>query len=347
MAGITTFLDESQMPNRSQEQKVFDNLVAYVFQNFPKWGREVNESLGAFNAALAGGAYALPYIFDTATTDSDPGAGKLRLSSTTQNTATVMRLDLTAGGQDYTTLIDTMDGSTSVIKGSIRLVKQADLSKWMTFDVTARAAPSGYRNLTVACTDSSSASPFAAGDALMLFFQRNGDKGETGTGAIALLASTTLSASVANIDFLNIFSSAYDRYTIEVQSIRSGSSGGGLSFRFAVAGVVVTSGYFNPSNNAGGGLGNGGSASISLGLISISAAQSNTLTMEVRNANRTTPKGLGFRGMTFDSSSGGMSAVSLESGYVGTSAISGFRIYAESGTIASGADIRIYGHRNN
>ena len=344
---ITVLLDPAQMPDQSQDQLDFDNKMSGFMRDLPTLAMQINESTAVLNALSAGGAYALPYIFDTATADADPGAGKLRLSSATQSASTVMRLDLTAGGQDYTTLIDTMDGSTSTIKGSIRLVKQGDLSKWMTFDVTARAAPSGYRNLTVVCTDSSSASPFAAGDSLMLFFQRNGDKGETGTGAIALLASTTLSASVANIDFLNIFSSAYDRYTIEVQSIRSGSSGGGLSFRFAVAGVVVTSGYFNPSNNGGGGLGNGASASISLGLISTSAAQSSTLTMEVRNANRTTPKGLGFRGMTFDSSSGAMSAVSLESGYVGTSAISGFRIYAESGTIASGADIRIYGHRNS
>ena len=307
---------------------------------------QINQAVAEMNSLQAGGAYALPYIFDTATADADPGAGKLRLSSTTQSASTVMRLDLTAGGQDYTTLIDTMDGSTSTIKGSIRLVKQGDLSKWMTFDVTARAAPSGYRNLTVVCTDSSSASPFAAGDALMLFFQRNGDKGETGTGAFTLLASTTLSTDVANVDFLSIFSSAYDRYTIEVQSMRASSSGNGLSFRFAVGGAIVTSGYFSAGGPANG-IGTGASASVSIGYLSSLAAQSTTLTIEVRNANRTTPKGLGVRGMTFDTSGGTLKNNSLESGYAGTAAISGFRIYADSGTIAAGADIRIYGHRNN
>lgn len=344
---ITVLLDPAQMPDQSQDQLEFDSKMSGFMRDLPTLGAEINSTTAALNAMAAGGAYALPYTFDTSTADADPGAGKLRLSSATQNAATVMRLDLVAGGQDYTTLIDTMDASTSVIKGSIRLVKQGDPSKWMTFDITARAALIGYRNLTVACTGSSSASPFAAGDGLMLFYQRNGDKGETGTGTIALLASTTLSANVASIDFLSIFSAAYDRYTIELQSLRSGSSGGGLSFRFAVAGAVVTSGYFNPSNNGGGGLGSGASSSVPIGLLSTSAIQSNTLTIDVRNANRTTPKGLGFRGMTFDSSSGAMSAVSLESGYVGTSAISGFRIYAESGTIAAGADIRIYGHRNS
>lgn len=342
---ITVLLDPAQMPDQSQDQLEFDSKMSGFMRDLPTLGAEINSTTAALNAMAAGGAYALPYIFDTSTADADPGAGKLRLSSATQNAATVMRLDLVAGGQDYTTLIDTMDASTSVIKGSIRLVKQGDPSKWMTFDITARAALIGYRNLTVACTGSSSASPFAAGDGLMLFYQRNGDKGETGTGAFTLLASTTLSTDVANVDFLNIFSSAYDRYTIEVQSMRASSSGNGLSFRFAVGGAIVTSGYFS-ANGPGNTIGTAASASIPIGYLSSSAAQPTTLTIEVRNANRTTPKGLGVRGMTFDSSSGTLKNNSLESGY-GGGAISGFRIYADSSTIAAGADIRIYGHRNN
>jgi len=181
MAGITTFLDESKMPNRTQDQKLFDNLLAAVFQNFPKWGREVNETLGALNSLAAGGVYAIPYMFDTATADADPGAGKLRFSTATQNAATVIRLDLTSGGQDYTTLLDNITASSSLVKGAIRLVKQSDLNKWMTFDVTARTAPAGYRNFAVVCTDSSSANPFAKDDQLLMFFQRNGDKGDQGS----------------------------------------------------------------------------------------------------------------------------------------------------------------------
>jgi hypothetical protein len=182
MAGITTFLDESQMPNRSQEQKVFDNLVAYVFQNFPKWGREINESLGSFNAALSGGAYSLPYIFDTTTTDADPGVGRLRLSNSSQNVSTAMRLDImTTGGVDVSAILDSFDASTSQTKGSIRLTKAADLSKFLLFNVTARTAPSGYRNLSVVCVGGSSANPFASGDALLLHFQRSGDQGASGS----------------------------------------------------------------------------------------------------------------------------------------------------------------------
>ena len=337
MAGITTFLDESKMPNRTQEQKLFDNLVAFVFQNFPKWGREVNETLGAMNALLAGGAYALPYIFDTATADADPGAGKLRLSTATQNAATVMRLDLTAGGQDYTTLLDTMDSSTSVIKGSIRLVKQGDLSKWMTFDLTARAAPTGYRNLAVVCTDSSSASPFAKDDPLLLFFQRSGDKGEIGASGMVPLATATITSPVVSIDFLNLFSALYDKYTIEVQGLSSNANPAGAnnSLKLHLAyGGQVDSALANYTNAAGMG--------------SIYSSSSSTLTVEIRNANGGTHKGISVRGLT--STTGEPGSLMIEGFHRRTGACSGFRILATdpSGAVPlTAGTIRVYGHRNN
>ncbi len=143
---------------------------------------EVTATESAMSAYAAGGAYSVPFIFDgLSQADGDPGPGKLRLSSAAQNASTTLRLDLSSSGaQDYTGIIDTFDASTSSTKGSIRLVKQGDPSKWLTFDVTARAAPAGYRNLTVVNTGGSSASPFVNGDALMLFFQRSGDKGSQG-----------------------------------------------------------------------------------------------------------------------------------------------------------------------
>ena len=343
MAGITTFLDESQMPNRSQEQKVFDNLVAYVFQNFPKWGREVNESLGAFNAALAGSAYALPYIFDSGTADADPGAGKLRLSSATQNTATVMRVDLTAGGQDYTKLIDTMDGSTSIIKGSIRLAKQGDLSKWMTFDVTARGAPAGYRNLAVVCTDSSSPSPFSAGDALMLFFQRNGDRGQPGAnGMLALGPPAVITTPVANIDFLNIFSADYDKYTIEVQGI-SLTTAAQINVVLAYGGTPATDGSYymtSPGNQVG-------APNNAFTIGSIHTGMKGVLTIEIKNVNGAGPKGVSARGMLpYDSVY--FVPIVVEGLQTKPTSASGFRLFSPQGAASiSAGTVRVFGHRNS
>jgi len=178
---ITVLLDPTQMPDQSQDQLDFDNKMSGLMRDLPIWGAQVNESTAALNAFAAGGAYALTFGFDTATADSDPGAGRLRLSSVTQNTAMVMRLDVMSGGVDVSAILDTFDASTGQTKGSIRLTKAADPSKFLLFNVTARAALSGYRNLSVVCVGGSSANPFANSDTLLLHFQRAGDQGASGS----------------------------------------------------------------------------------------------------------------------------------------------------------------------
>lgn len=168
-------------PLRTMNQTDFDAAVAARIA----WDSTNVTELTAFQAALtsiaAGTAFAIPYTFSTTTTDSDPGAGFLRLSSATQNASTVIRADLAgADGSTWTSVIDTFDDSTSTIKGQILLVKLGDATKWLAFNVTALASPSGYKNLTVANVASSTASPFANNDSLVMKFTRNGDKGDTG-----------------------------------------------------------------------------------------------------------------------------------------------------------------------
>lgn len=181
----------SGLPNRQMSQDVFDLAMAGMMVDLPVWAAQVNATAAALNSIAAGGAYAIPYVFSTTTTDADPGAGFLRLGNATQNASTVMRLDLTSSaGTDYTAVLDTFDDSTSAIKGHLRLVKMGDPSKWLSFSITTLASPAGYRNLTVASTGGSVASPFANGDSVMLFFQRNGDKGDTGaTGANGIVSA--------------------------------------------------------------------------------------------------------------------------------------------------------------
>lgn len=180
---ITVFLDPAQMPARTQDQTTFDNLMAALVANLPTFGAQVNAAAAGMNAAAAGTAYAIPYTFDaTTTTDADPGAGKIRFDNATQSSTTTLRLDLLgSNGVDYTTLIDTFDASTSVIKGAVRIEKAADPTKFIAFNVTGRAAPTGYRNIAVSYVGISSANPFVNGDALILKFQRTGDKGDPAT----------------------------------------------------------------------------------------------------------------------------------------------------------------------
>jgi len=291
---------------------------------------QINNTLASMNQLQAGGAYALPYIFDTATADADPGAGKLRLSSATQSSSTAVRLDLTAGGQDYTTLLDTFDSSTSAIKGSIRLVKQGDMSKWMTFDITARGAPTGYRNLTVVCTDSSSASPFAKDDQVILFFQRTGDRGEIGARSVDPLGMVTVTTPLVAIDFLNIFSSNYDKYSIELNGIAKTGAQSATMHLVTSAGAV-TSGYTGGLLTGAGG--------VAPGLL-LPAALNFTGTVEIRNANGAL-KSLEFRGF-------GDQQLAYGAGISMPEAARGIRIVpnGSNNTFTAGS-IRIFGHRKD
>lgn len=142
---------------------------------------QINAAIAAFSALSAGGAYAFAYVFDSATADADPGPGKLRLSSATQNAATVMRLDvLSQAGVSLAGMFDALQAASSSIKGAARIVKQSDPSKWLLFDFSAISAGSGYRNMSLAYRAGSDASPFANGEALMVFLQPAGEKGSTG-----------------------------------------------------------------------------------------------------------------------------------------------------------------------
>jgi hypothetical protein len=142
---------------------------------------QFNDAISAFNAVAAGGAVSLQYTFSSTTTDADPTAGRLRLSSATQNASTTIRADLVGSdGSTLTGVLDLLDDSTSTNKGYLRLLKKDDANKWLIFSVTALASPSGYRNITVTPAAYSSASPFADGDELLFDFTPNGDKGDTG-----------------------------------------------------------------------------------------------------------------------------------------------------------------------
>lgn len=125
------------------------------------------------------GAIAIHYVFSTTTTDSDPGSGNLRLSDATQNAASSIYADvLDSSTNDWTGALDTMDESTNVTRGFLRLVKRDDLTKWILWKLTSVTTASGYRKLNVETVSSSSASPFSNSDAVVLHFTQSGNRSE-------------------------------------------------------------------------------------------------------------------------------------------------------------------------
>ncbi len=131
---------------------------------------------------LAGGAITIPYTFSTTTTNADPGGGTLRLNNATQNLTTAIYVDLLASDTtDWTTVLDSLDDSTSAVKGHIRLFDRADDSKWILFTTSAVVSHTGYRELTVAVVSASAASPFSNSDTVSIAFSRTGNVGSTGS----------------------------------------------------------------------------------------------------------------------------------------------------------------------
>lgn len=150
--------------------------------------------------------------------------------------------------------------------------------------------------------------------------------------AMILLGSATVSTAVANIDFSSLFTSAYDKYIIEVQGILPSTSTT-LLMRFAKAGAVDTASVYNS-----------GSSSVSVSVTAMSTAISSSYTIEVRNANDAVRrKGIGVRGLTYST---GNDTVSGEHAYDSANVVTGFRLYANTGNIVAGT-VRVYGIKNS
>jgi hypothetical protein len=134
-----------------------------------------------------GGAISIPMTFDSTTTDSDPGQGKVRLDNSVQSSASTMRVDvLDVNGVIISSALNLMGLSTSTVKGYVRLVSTGSAGNVLVWPVSAVTNASGYYNIGLgtvveAAPDST---PFDDGDPIILCFSPNGDKGATGsTGA--------------------------------------------------------------------------------------------------------------------------------------------------------------------
>lgn len=190
-----------------------EDFVQWWEDNFAPELEAVIDAMNELGATLtsyaAGGAFSFPYTVSSTTTDSDPGAGFMRFDNfAAQTSAATLRLDLlSADTVDRTNELTYATASTSTTKGRLKIIKTADPTKWLTADYTAMATPTGYRNITITNVVGSSAAPFANLESVLIFFQPNGLKGDTGIAAI------TYDERSANVILANADSGTHIRYT--------------------------------------------------------------------------------------------------------------------------------------
>lgn len=160
--------------------------------------------------------------------------------------------------------------------------------------------------------------------------------------AMVLVAQATVTTAVANIDFLNTFTSTYDRYVVEAEALSPSVGSNQLQVLFAKAGVVDTSAnYIGPVPDAG-----SGSAGAFFPILTPITGVGNdvTMTLDIRNVNNATAsvKTMGLRAAS------GSNIFRIREGYyAGANTVSGFRLYWNAGANFITGTVRVYGITNN
>ena len=133
-------------------------------------------STGATGATGGG----LPYTFSTTTTDSDPGAGNIRLNHGTLSSVTAAYIDdstAAAGNPDISAFILTWDDSTTTSdRGQVSVVKTSAQENFATYKISgASTDASGYVKL--ALTHLVSNGSISNSDDVLVYFTRSGNAG--------------------------------------------------------------------------------------------------------------------------------------------------------------------------
>jgi hypothetical protein len=126
------------------------------------------------------GVGGLPYTFSTTTTDSDPGAGQIRLNNGTLGSVSEIYIDdstAASGNPDVSAFLLTWDDSTQTSdRGQVTITKKSAQENFATYKISgASTDASGYVKLAV--THVVSNGSFSNSDAVLVSFVRTGNAG--------------------------------------------------------------------------------------------------------------------------------------------------------------------------
>ena len=149
---------------------------------------------GATGPAGSFGGATFSYTYLTDTTDVDPGSGNLQFDNTL-TTATQLFISFFDGDAvDVRSYLDTIDDSTSSIKGHFKVYEVADTSKWVYYAIVGNHYHHGdYYEVPVAYS-SGSVTSMTNATPVAITFARTGDIGDPGptgpTGATGSVGPT-------------------------------------------------------------------------------------------------------------------------------------------------------------
>jgi predicted small lipoprotein YifL len=145
------------------------------------------------STGATGNSAGLLMAFESATSDSDQGAGKVWLNNSAASATVLYMDDLEAGGASINALVDTWDDSTTTaLRGTISIYKNSAPENFHIFTVSG-VVTSASTYSKIACTFVQTSGTISDGDAVSVQFQRSGDIGATGPGSGDLLAANNLS----------------------------------------------------------------------------------------------------------------------------------------------------------
>ena len=143
-----------------------------------KWNGTVWERIPASGAQGVQGAdgnfggATFDYTFKTATSDTNPGSGNIRLNNSNLSSATLLYIhDSDGGGTDIQAFLRTIDDSTSTIKGHVRISNRLNADDFTLFTIGGtNTEVSGYHKVTVAYV--SGATSFSNNEDIIVTFAR-------------------------------------------------------------------------------------------------------------------------------------------------------------------------------
>ena len=127
------------------------------------------------------GGITFDYTFDTNTSQTDPGSGKLKFDNGSLDLSTELIIDdQDDNATDIQSYLRTIDDSTSTIKGHFRISKKSDSSAFALFTIASITEETGFFRVASSYVTGSSTTPFSNSDDVLITFARTGDVGAQG-----------------------------------------------------------------------------------------------------------------------------------------------------------------------